>query len=253
MIQVIEHCHQLGVKFALDDFGTGYSSLTYLQRLPADTLKIDRSFVNGMLASRAGLAIVEAIIGLANAFQCELVAEGIETLEQGELLARMGCGGGQGYFIARPMPAAEVLPWVDSFRLPERWASWNDVVLVGQDFPLLLAEFEHRCWVKDLVDAVEGHTLVTRPDAIDNPGHCEFGRWIEQRGRPRYGKEPHFAEVDSVHLAIHDLGRQIHQHLLAGATDEASSLVPELQRLSNHLVAVLDRLQREAANIKDIV
>jgi len=252
MIQVIEQCHMLGVKFALDDFGTGYSSLTYLQRLPADTLKIDRSFVNGMLVSRTGLAIVEAIIGLANAFQYQLVAEGIETLEQGELLARMGCGGGQGYFIARPMPASEVLPWIASFRLPERWASWNDVVLVGQDFPLLLAEFEHRCWVKDLVGAVEGRTLITRPEAIDNPGLCEFGRWIEQRGRARYGKEPHFAEVDSAHLAIHDLGRQIHQHLLAGATDEAHSHVSELQRLSDRLVAALGRLQREAVNVKEV-
>lgn len=247
MIQVIEHCHNLDVQFALDDFGTGYSSLTYLHQLPADTIKIDRSFINGIFESRAGLAIIEAIIGLANAFQCKLVAEGIETLEQGEFLARMGCGNGQGFFIARPMPATEIIPWIASFQLPASWAAWRDITPSSQDFPLVLAEFEHRWWVKDLLGAVEGSTLNTSAEAIDNPHRCKFGRWLDQYGRVRYGMEPHFIEVDRIHVAIHDIGRQIHQCLLAGNTDEARSHVPKLQQESDTLVAALGNLQRHVA------
>ena len=244
MIAVIAQCHQLDVRFALDDFGTGYSSLTYLQRLPADTLKIDRSFVNGMLGSRSGLAIVEAIVGLASAFQCDLVAEGIETLEQGELLARMGCASGQGYVIAHPLPAAEVPAWVAAYRHPEIWAFWAESAFGTQEFPLVLAEFEHRCWIRDLIGATEGLPLNTPTEAIADPTRCEFGRWLEQHGRRRYGGSPLLPEIDQVHREVHAVGRRIHDALEAGANARARGHVPALRELSARLVAALGRLQQ---------
>ncbi|MHB1115453.1 EAL domain-containing protein [Sideroxydans sp.] len=108
---VIEACRKFGVRFALDDFGTGYSSLSYLSRLPVDVLKIDQSFVHDMLEDKGDLAIVQGIIGLAHAFERQIVAEGIETEAQYRALLDMGCGHGQGYLIARPMPAAELRRW----------------------------------------------------------------------------------------------------------------------------------------------
>ncbi|MBU0751441.1 MAG: EAL domain-containing protein [Gammaproteobacteria bacterium] len=246
--EVIQECHELGLRFALDDFGTGYSSLTYLQRLPADTLKIDRSFVNGMLGSSSGLAIVEAIVGLANAFQCELIAEGIECVEQGELLARMGCGSGQGYFIARPMPAADIPSWTAAYRHPPTWSFWAEAGYGTQDFPLVLAEFEHRCWIRDLIGATEGQPLATSAEAIDDPTRCEFGRWMEQRGRGRYGQSPLFAEVDARHHEVHGVGRRIRDALGAGASTEARGHVPALRQASERLVSALGRLQRGLAN-----
>lgn len=118
----IMHASQaLGVRFALDDFGTGYSSLAYLKHLPADTLKIDRSFVQGMLADPNDLAIVEGIIGLAHAFHRNLIAEGVETSAHGERLLALGCETAQGYGIARPM-TAQVLPdWVENWHGQHRW------------------------------------------------------------------------------------------------------------------------------------
>ena len=110
--KVMHACHDLGVRFALDDFGTGYSSLTYLKHLPADTLKIDRSFVLGMLSDPNDLAIVQGIIGLANAFQRQVIAEGVETSAHGTRLLALGCEQAQGYGIARPMPAGELPAWV---------------------------------------------------------------------------------------------------------------------------------------------
>ncbi len=108
---IIEACSQLGVKFALDDFGTGYSSLSYLSSLPVDVLKIDQSFVRDMLEDKGDMAIVHGIIALAKAFNLQIVAEGIETSAHYQALLDMGCEVGQGYDIARPMPADELISW----------------------------------------------------------------------------------------------------------------------------------------------
>ncbi len=121
---ILRHCMTLGVDFALDDFGTGYSSLTYLRKLPARTLKIDRSFVSDMLDDPEDLAIVRGVIELAGAFDREVIAEGVETLAHGQALLTMGCHLAQGYGIARPMPASELPAWLPQWH--ERWlARWG--------------------------------------------------------------------------------------------------------------------------------
>lgn len=119
---VMQACIRSGVSFALDDFGTGYSSLTYLKRLPAKVLKIDQSFVRDMLVDPDDLAILKGIIVLANEFKREIVAEGVETTEHGELLLQLGCTHAQGYGIARPMPAEQFMPWKKAWLLPDVWA-----------------------------------------------------------------------------------------------------------------------------------
>jgi EAL domain-containing protein (putative c-di-GMP-specific phosphodiesterase class I) len=97
---------QLGASIAMDDFGTGYSNLAYLQKLPIDKLKIDRSFITGMLADRDKVAIVRAILSLAQALGMRTTAEGIETQELEQTLVALGCAFGQGYFYSRPVDAA---------------------------------------------------------------------------------------------------------------------------------------------------
>lgn len=108
---IIRSCSELGVRFALDDFGTGYSSLTYLKHLPADQLKIDRSFLRDMLDNPGDLAIVKAILGCSGAFRCEVIAEGVESAEQGDTLLQLGCELAQGYAFAYPMTAEELFHW----------------------------------------------------------------------------------------------------------------------------------------------
>jgi diguanylate cyclase (GGDEF)-like protein/PAS domain S-box-containing protein len=120
---LIGQCQRLGVRFALDDFGTGYSTLSYLKELKVNTLKIDQSFVSDMVRDSGSLAIVQGIIGLAKAFECDLVAEGIETWEQAELLQSLGCPVAQGYLIARPMPASDLMGWVSGFLT--KWEQLN--------------------------------------------------------------------------------------------------------------------------------
>jgi EAL domain-containing protein (putative c-di-GMP-specific phosphodiesterase class I) len=106
--EVLEGLRALGVSISMDDFGTGYSSLSYLNSFPIDVLKIDRSFVGRMTDGDQPLQIVRTIIELARVLGMDVVAEGIETAEQYELLHQMGCRFGQGYLFARPMAAEQI-------------------------------------------------------------------------------------------------------------------------------------------------
>lgn len=119
--RIIETCRNMGVSFALDDFGTGYSSLTYLRRLPVHQLKIDQSFVRDMLYDPEDLAIIEGVINLAHTFRREVIAEGVETVEHGTMLLRLGCELAQGYGIARPMPAAQLPNWLTTWQPDPDW------------------------------------------------------------------------------------------------------------------------------------
>lgn len=110
----IQGLHRLGVQCSIDDFGTGYSSLTYLQRLPAQIVKIDQSFVRGILNDERDRALVNGIVSLAHAFNRDVVAEGVETLAHVEALRHLGCDSAQGYAIARPMPLEQLIRWIKS-------------------------------------------------------------------------------------------------------------------------------------------
>jgi EAL domain-containing protein (putative c-di-GMP-specific phosphodiesterase class I) len=97
----------IGVRLAIDDFGTGYSSLSYLRDLPIDVVKMDKSFVDGIADSEQRLAVAEGIVQIARTLSLEVVAEGIETEAQRDLLSSMGCHYGQGYLLAMPMPVGQ--------------------------------------------------------------------------------------------------------------------------------------------------
>ena len=116
---VLTRLREMGVRIAIDDFGTGYSSLAYLQRLPVDTLKIDRSFVRDVTRDPARRAIIRAIIEMARALNLQTVAEGVEDVDTWALLATLGAGSAQGYLIARPMNIAALREWLSS----ARWGS----------------------------------------------------------------------------------------------------------------------------------
>ncbi|MBC3917868.1 PAS domain S-box protein [Undibacterium sp. CY18W] len=120
-VAILNRCRSMGIHFALDDFGTGYSSLTYLRKLPIDTLKIDQSFVRDMLNDVEDLDIVEGVIRLAGAFDRQVIAEGVETMEHGAKLLELGCRLAQGYGIARPMPADQFIDWSARWKAEGRW------------------------------------------------------------------------------------------------------------------------------------
>jgi diguanylate cyclase (GGDEF)-like protein/PAS domain S-box-containing protein len=120
-VSIMRTCIELGVKFALDDFGTGYSSLTYLRRLPASLIKIDQSFIRDMLTDPEDLAIVRGVVSLTNAFHLEVIAEGVESIEHGVALLKLGCELAQGYGVARPMPASDIPDWISNWKPDPTW------------------------------------------------------------------------------------------------------------------------------------
>ena len=123
MVHDIDHAedvlcslHALGVKISIDDFGTGFSSLAYLNRLPVDEIKVDRSFVMPMLEHYGEQTIVMSIIELAHTLGCSVVAEGVENQATLELLGAMGCDVAQGYLLTRPLPMNEIEQWLDNYQ-----------------------------------------------------------------------------------------------------------------------------------------
>ncbi len=109
IIPKLQTLHSVGTRIYVDDFGTGYSSLAYIAKLPIDALKIDRSFVADMQPDSEGLAIVKSIISLTKATRLQVIAEGVETEDQVELLRELGCDELQGYHLGRPLPPDEAL------------------------------------------------------------------------------------------------------------------------------------------------
>jgi diguanylate cyclase (GGDEF)-like protein len=114
--RVFDALKALDATVAMDDFGTGYSSLAYLQRLPIDVLKIDKSFVSGMMVDPDAVAIVRAVLSLAEALGMSTTAEGIETVELATTLATLGCASGQGFYFAKPLQAEAALEYWKSRR-----------------------------------------------------------------------------------------------------------------------------------------
>jgi EAL domain-containing protein (putative c-di-GMP-specific phosphodiesterase class I) len=114
--RVFEGLKALNTTVAMDDFGTGYSSLAYLQRLPIDVLKIDRSFVSGMMVDPDSVAIVRAVLSLADALGMSTTAEGVETVELATTLAALGCSSGQGYYFSKPLKPDEALDYLNKRR-----------------------------------------------------------------------------------------------------------------------------------------
>jgi diguanylate cyclase len=107
-VEILEQMSRMGVVVSIDDFGTGYSSMSYLRRFPIDKLKIDRSFINDLTTNSADASIVRAIISLAHSLRLKVVAEGVETVEQLQLLRELGCDQYQGFYHSAAVPAKEI-------------------------------------------------------------------------------------------------------------------------------------------------
>jgi len=243
--KVIEQCREMGIHFALDDFGTGYASLSYLRDIPADVLKIDQSFVFNLLEKRKDMALIEGIIGLAAAFQRTVIAEGIEKTEQGVLLMRLGCDLGQGFGIAKPMPAENIMLWVNNYQPDPEWSLWADTSWEISDFPLLVAQHDHVNWVKNILMYIEGKTnSVNRTILIDHH-ECRFGHWYYEYGMQRYKQVDNFLDIEPIHILVHQLGHEIVKLCDDGEIAQAKEKAKELLQLKDQILEKLAVLQKK--------
>ncbi|MBI4741403.1 MAG: EAL domain-containing protein [Betaproteobacteria bacterium] len=238
---LMEDCLWLGVDFALDDFGTGYSSLTYLKRLPAGTLKIDQTFIRDMLKDKDDLAIVEGIVGLAQAFHRTVIAEGVETVEHGVMLLQMGCDQAQGYGIARPMPAGEFPGWVASWQPDPVWILAAGVQCSPLDVALLIGETEHRQWVEALKRHL-GEAVVAGPVPGLHEARCRFAQWLAGSGEERHGRSAEFCLIHPAHRRLHAIGHELVTLCESARNDEAREMLPALEAASDEMADAINAL-----------
>jgi hypothetical protein len=234
---------ELGVRFSLDDFGTGYSSLTYFHRLPIDILKIDQNFVRDMIDDPGDMDIVEGVLRLSEALRRPVVAEGVETIELGFLLLYLGCRYAQGYGISRPMPAAELEAWLESWSQDNIWQQLGrETDTSDADFDLRMAIFSQRRWLEQVTQCIESDGR-EKPPVLDENG-CQFSRWYRGIGRARYGDQPLYLFIPPKHTRLHQLAHELIDDAAEGRLGDPVTGLRQLYELSDELVAMLHRLQK---------
>jgi diguanylate cyclase (GGDEF)-like protein/PAS domain S-box-containing protein len=202
--KMINTFQQMGFNIALDDFGTGYSTLTYLKDLSINTLKIDKSFVMDMLHDRASLSILEATIALAEAFRCDVIAEGVESVEHGNTLIQLGCYKAQGYVLSKPMPSYEVEAWLSSFKGHNIWEENSKKLF--HDHSSLYAIVEHKEWVKNLQNHIKDPELYPFIPELDDH-KCNFHDWLYNKAKKHFSKKV-IDKIDNLHTKIHTEARK---------------------------------------------
>lgn len=234
---LLDSCHTMGVSFAIDDFGTGYASLTYLKRLPVQTVKIDRSFVCDMLDNPENLTILEGVLGLATAFRRHIVAEGVETAEQGWMLLQLGCHTAQGYGIARPMPAGELPGWVKRWQPDPRWTDCPP--LNSGNRTLLFACVEHRTWLGAFESYLQGKRPA--PPALD-PGECRLGSLLENEKLAGRTDPNAIAAIQTLHDQLHELAAEIMASQAEGGNSTGLARLGALHCLEHEFLEQLTSL-----------
>lgn len=237
---VIADCAALGVGFAIDDFGTGHGSLADLRRLPTVALKIDRSVVGDLLLDPANLATVEGMLGMARAFRLEVIAEGVESVEQGAMLLRFGCERAQGYAIARPMPANELAGWLRGWRPAAQWAHCPPL---RGDLPLLYPAVEYGA----LLRALDAYCRDARPDAPRlQASDFRFGQWLAATSQTRRAESPAFQAMLSAHGRLHAESIAVAGLYGQGRRSEAAARLAGVCSLYDALLAAVAAYIEEA-------
>ncbi len=235
--QLITECEKIGIGFSLDDFGTGYSSLTYLKRLPAKFLKIDQSFVRDMLEDPEDLAILEGVLGLADAFQRKAIAEGVETVEHGSMLLSLGCDLAQGYGIAKPMRAENIPNWIKTWKPDQAWARRPRVG--GDELPVLFSTVEHRAWVLKLERYLQDKLF--EPPTLD-PRACFFGQWLDSQGAKKYTHLKKMLDIRTIHDLVHKEAEAIIRLKQQGKADMAYERLQAILHLRDELILLMEQL-----------
>lgn len=237
----LSDCREMGMRIALDDFGTGYSSLAYFHRLPVDILKIDQSFVQSMLDDPQDFTIVDSVVRLSQAFQHPVIAEGVESVQHASALLQLGCRLGQGYGIARPMPAGEVPAWLEQWKNDAAWQGLKNTLYQSDEMGIKVAISSHKKWVENIVEYVERNTPLNRSQ-LDSK-HCRFNYWLHGLGFVQYGDLQQYLAINRVHEEIHTLGNKLVTHKRKGHLELAQKGTKDLMLMSNHFVELITRLE----------
>ena len=233
----------LGVNVALDDFGTGYSSLTHMKNLPANTIKIDQTFVRDLLDDPNDYSIINGIIGLTKAFNREVIAEGVETTNHGIMLLIMGCNKAQGYGISHALPANDLMTWLTDYKPNQHWIDYGNTQLSAQEQKIILLQLTTECWfnnVKIILLSVEDSG--SRQTFIK----CHLASWLSSFKAENLFKQSWIDQVQQAHDVMFSLASQLLIKHQAGQINEVQEKVDELNASYQAVTSLLNSNNRSS-------
>jgi hypothetical protein len=233
--EIITLCHdKFGIDVALDDFGTGYSSLTHLRSLPASTIKIDQSFVRDLLDDPNDFSIIDGVISLADAFNREIIAEGVETVEHGLMLLVMGCQNAQGYGIAKPMPAQDIRTWLQSYTPVSEWLNCSSHDLTPLQRQQKLFRLAGEQWQSLFLHNIQSPPEAQKKWPIMDERLCHCGTWIEKAQKDHLYNHEFLTELAQSHDQLHQMARAMQAKYKTGHV-VSSEEVAEFKALVNKI------------------
>lgn len=235
--QVLNECRGLGPMVSIDDFGSGYASLTYLQKLPIDQIKIDQGFVRGLLNDPKNIAIIASLISASRLLGIDMIAEGVESIEHGSLLLKLGCSAGQGYAIARAMDPAQVPAWAASWAPDDHWVRIGAHPYAAENHGLLMLLMQHEKQMRLLLARItETFTAPVSTTVGLEEFHCVIEDWYATEGARLFGDLPQFTMLRDAYHRLCDEVRDLVREGLA---------TPSLEARMAKVRALDERLQRE--------
>ena len=223
---IIKTCQEaFGVSVALDDFGTGYSSLTHLRSLTANTIKIDQSFVRDMLDDPNDYTIIDGIIGLADSFGREVIAEGVETTEHGLMLLMMGCEEAQGYGIARPLPADDFHEWLSSYTPNQEWLICGNKVRTVKENKIKLFRLITEHWKHAFISKVLSSPEDDKHWPIMSEKNSPCGQWIKRAYKEGLFDKGSLKHIESTHDNVHFIAQAIQFSYQEGDIEKARDAI----------------------------
>jgi len=239
---IIKTCIEaLGVNIALDDFGTGYSSLTHLRNLPAKTIKIDQTFVRDVLDDPNDYVIIDGVIGLANSFNREVIAEGVETTEHGLMLLVMGCNEAQGYGIARPMPPLDFQDWLTNYIPNQQWLSYTSKHRSEKEKKIKLFRLTLAQWAKHFENNINAEPSNGAQWPILKRTKCHCGIWIKRARQEELFEESWLIKLEDVHNVMHDIADDLFKKYHAGDIQNARNELKDINQAVDKLISVLGK------------
>ncbi|HLS51636.1 MAG TPA: EAL domain-containing protein [Burkholderiaceae bacterium] len=242
--ETLQRVRDLGFRLALDDFGTGYSSLALLRHLPVSTLKIDQSFVQNMFTSRSDLSLIESVIRLARAFQLDLIAEGVESIAQGEALLSLGCSTIQGFSVSPPMPVTEVSDWLDNFFAGHHVYLGQRPVQASVEPSIAAVSLHHRLWLSRIEEFVADFNQDDEVSLDLDIDQCAFGEWLHWAKRETtVANQVGFDQIVMLHEDIHAAAAHIVSLVKHDKHKEARKQMERLYTMQSQFLYELNSLQ----------
>lgn len=239
--EVIKNCQErFGISVALDDFGTGYSSLAHLRKLPINIIKIDQTFIFDMLDDPNDYAIVDGVIGLADAFNRDIIAEGVETTEHGLLLLLNGCEQAQGYGIAKPMPADDIPQWLTHYTPNQDWLRCGNKERTVRESKIKLLKLIISHWKNKFITNIQSSPDDDKHWPIMDCTHCNCNDWLKRTKQSQLFSLQRLNNIDEAHKKLHALANDLQSKYQHGNTQLARDGLAELHIIFDDIYSLLN-------------